>query len=99
MARAEAALRVTLARSPRPDEVELIELTLPPGATLAEALGAAGWAAEPGGVGVWGRAQPLDHRLQDGDRVELTRGLRVDPKEARRLRYDSQRKLRRTRSR
>ena len=36
---------------------------------------------------LWGRAAALDTRLRDGDRVELTRGLLVDPKEARRLRY------------
>jgi putative ubiquitin-RnfH superfamily antitoxin RatB of RatAB toxin-antitoxin module len=29
----------------------------------------------------------LDTPLHDGDRVELTRGLLVDPKEARRQRY------------
>jgi putative ubiquitin-RnfH superfamily antitoxin RatB of RatAB toxin-antitoxin module len=31
--------------------------------------------------------RPLDTLLRDGDRVELYRPLRVDPKEARRLRY------------
>ena len=40
--------------------------------------------------GVWGRVQPLDHVLRDGDRVELYRPLTVDPKEARRLRYKKQ---------
>jgi putative ubiquitin-RnfH superfamily antitoxin RatB of RatAB toxin-antitoxin module len=29
----------------------------------------------------------LDHVLRDRDRIELYRGLKVDPKEARRLRY------------
>ena len=38
-------------------------------------------------AGIWGRAAALDARLRDGDRVELTRGLLVDPKEARRQRY------------
>ena len=38
-------------------------------------------------AGIWGRVAPLDTPLRDGDRVELTRGLLVDPKEARRQRY------------
>jgi putative ubiquitin-RnfH superfamily antitoxin RatB of RatAB toxin-antitoxin module len=38
-------------------------------------------------VGVWGRLQPVDMALREHDRVELYRGLQVDPKEARRLRY------------
>lgn len=101
MAPAEA-LRVTLARAPRADEVELVELQLPHGATVADALAAAGWTVDAPGwaVGVWGRVRALDHPLRDGDRVELTRELLVDPKEARRLRYAGQRAgVRRTRSR
>lgn len=38
-------------------------------------------------VAVWGRLCPQGLTLRDRDRVELIRGLRVDPKEARRLRY------------
>ncbi len=41
-------------------------------------------------VAVWGRAAAPDRRLDDGDRVEIVRGLQVDPKEARRLRYEVQ---------
>ena len=36
------------------------------------------------------RQRPLDSPLRDADRVEACRGLRVDPKEARRLRYRKQ---------
>jgi uncharacterized protein len=39
---------------------------------------------------VWGRAVGLDHVLQAGDRVELLRGLRVDPMTARRERFHKQ---------
>lgn len=95
MARAEGgALRVTLARSERADEVELVELRLAPDATVADALRAVGWQSDPAqwSVAIWGRAQPLDRPLRDGDRVELCRALIVDPKEARRLRYKRQRK-------
>jgi putative ubiquitin-RnfH superfamily antitoxin RatB of RatAB toxin-antitoxin module len=38
-------------------------------------------------AGIWSRVQPPDTLLRDRDRVELYRALRVDPKEARRLRY------------
>ena len=31
--------------------------------------------------------RPLDHPIREGDRVEVYRPLRVDPKEARRQRY------------
>jgi hypothetical protein len=41
-------------------------------------------------LGVWGRVQPPDTALREGDRVELYRPLSVDPKEARRLRYKKQ---------
>lgn len=41
-------------------------------------------------VAVWGRAAPPEHVLDDGDRIELVRPLKVDPKEARRLRYEVQ---------
>jgi sulfur carrier protein len=36
---------------------------------------------------VWGRRVPLDTPLRDGDRVEVYRPLRVDPKVARRERF------------
>lgn len=70
------------------------EVRLPPGATAVQALKASGLAAQlPEGLldrltlGLWGRACAPETLLHDGDRVELTRPLTVDPKEARRLRY------------
>lgn len=41
-------------------------------------------------TGIWGRKLPADHVLRDGDRVELYRALKVDPKVARRERFKSQ---------
>lgn len=41
-------------------------------------------------VGVWGRKARLDDPLQQGDRIEVYRPLRVDPKVARRERFRSQ---------
>lgn len=40
--------------------------------------------------GVWGRAVAWDGGLKDGDRLELCRGLLVDPKVARRERFARQ---------
>jgi putative ubiquitin-RnfH superfamily antitoxin RatB of RatAB toxin-antitoxin module len=41
-------------------------------------------------TGIWGRKLPSDHMLRDGDRVELYRALKVDPKVARRERFSRQ---------
>jgi len=88
------ALRVEVVYAAAPHDVRSIALTLPAGATVADALrasqllqGLSAAAADALQAGIWGRATALDARLRDGDRVELTRGLLVDPKEARRQRY------------
>ena len=47
------------------------------------------------GIGVFGKAVPLDTPLRDGDRVEIYRPLLADPKQARRER--AQRSPRRSR--
>ena len=93
-----AVLHITVAYAPAPREVVEVALQLPPGATVQTAVDASGlrqrFAEEidlaPGSVGVWGRKAPLDHPLRDGDRVEIWRGLRVDPKLARRERFQKQ---------
>jgi putative ubiquitin-RnfH superfamily antitoxin RatB of RatAB toxin-antitoxin module len=99
LAGAAEPLHVELIHSPAPRVVESCALTLPAGATVADALRAAALpaavqAAVAGGelsVSVWGRLQPLTHPLREGDRIELCRALAVDPKEARRLRYKGRR--------
>lgn len=72
------------------DSQRLEPLVLPAGATVADALAAAGLSAEAAragmAVGIWSKVVAADTRLQDGDRVELYRPLGVDPKEARRRR-------------
>lgn len=91
-----AGLAVEVAYSPAARQVSLVQLVLPPGATVADALAASrlfGTALPlpPGlSVGIWGRRQPLETALRDGDRVEVWRALTVDPKEARRQRYKGQ---------
>lgn len=89
-----AALLVSLVYGAAPHEVWQLALQLPAGATVADALRASGWPARLGmtvleglAVSVWNRAAALDALLRDGDRIELSRALTVDPKEARRQRY------------
>ena len=80
-------MRIEVVRAwPRRHEQRVMELAA--GATVADAVRAAGFQgdAESVGVAVFGVAATADTVLQDGDRVELLRPLLVDPKEARRRR-------------
>lgn len=89
-------MRVELLWSPGPREVLSLELDLPEGSCIADAIAASGWpATHPAlsplpGVGIWGRNASPGQVLQDGDRVEIYRPLRVDPKVARRERFAKQ---------
>ncbi|WP_459618462.1 RnfH family protein [Bordetella sp. 2513F-2] len=90
-------LRVEVAYA-APEGPWLRSLSLPAGATLAQALEASGLAqAFPGldpyahGVGIYGRLCPAGQALADGDRVEVYRPLRFDPKESRRRRAEHRR--------
>ena len=76
-----------------PDRQEVIELDLDPGATLADAIAAARLGERFPGVdfaamriGIWSRAAKPGTALREGDRVELYRPLRADPKDMRRSR-------------
>lgn len=99
MALAEPAdlLDIEVAYSPAPRAVDRVALKMAPGSTLAQALRASGLLERHGLlldeqllVGIWMKAKPLDTVLRQNDRVEVWRGLCVDPKEARRLRYRKQ---------
>lgn len=75
-----------------PDRQELIALTVDPGTTAEKAISLSAIGdrfpdEDLSGyqVGVWGRVVQRDHCLQDGDRLELYRPLRMDPRDARRL--------------
>jgi len=75
-----------------PESQMLIELRLPPGATVADAITASGLgdafpehALNALPVGIWGRLTDVGQSLQDGDRIEIYRQLKIDPMEARRL--------------
>jgi putative ubiquitin-RnfH superfamily antitoxin RatB of RatAB toxin-antitoxin module len=90
-------IAVTVAFSPGPRRVLQWTLQLPAGATVREAVVASGLGSacpdldlSQATTGVWGRKAPWDHVLRDRDRVEVYRGLKVDPKVARRERFRSQ---------
>jgi putative ubiquitin-RnfH superfamily antitoxin RatB of RatAB toxin-antitoxin module len=99
---AQAAIVVEVAWSRGPRETLATTLRLSNGATVAAALAATGWpevasAAEGEeafsvrglSVAIWGRSRPLSHALRDGDRVEVLRDLKIDPMDARRVRYQA----------
>ena len=95
---ATARLRVVVIYSPAPRQVDQVELHLAPGATVHDGLRESGLLQRhptidlaSHKIGVWGKLKGLDDILRDGDRVELYRPLKVDPKEARRQRYRSHR--------
>ncbi len=81
-----------------PRTVHEVRLEVAPGCTVRQALVQAGFPVDDGAgdggasltVAVWGRRASLDDGLADGDRVELVRPLRVDPKVARRERFVGQ---------
>lgn len=98
-------LSVTVAYSPHAGAVDEIAVSLPFGASFADAVQASGLLQRHPGldlanaaVGVWGVLRGLQDLLRDADRVEVYRPLVVDPKEARRRRQQIQREaVKRTR--
>ena len=90
-------IRVTLVFSPCAREVHEIVLSLEQGATVALALRRSGFPerylevmTDGLTLGVWGKKAAPDQVLQDQDRVEIYRPLKVDPKVARRTRFVEQ---------
>ena len=103
-AREPICVQVAVGVAPR--EVRVVTLSVPEGSTVRDALRLSGFlgtgadavsglsedalASGLWTVGVWGRKERPGHVLRDRDRVEVVRGLQVDPKEARRVRYRAQ---------
>ena len=94
-------MRVTLVYAPAARQCHELEIELAKPGTLAQAIAASGWlqsmadlgAQLESGVlicGVWGEKAAPEQLLKDGDRVEIYRSLKVDPKQARRLRFAKQ---------
>lgn len=81
-----------------PEKAHTANLTVAPGATVAQALALLA-AREPfasldlqqQAVGIFGERVESSRVLADGDRIELYRPLQIDPREARRQRLDTNR--------
>lgn len=92
----DQAIRVSVAYSPSARVVHEMALTLPAGSTVADALASSGFIAQfpemssNWDLGVWNKKVALNHLLTDHDRVEVYRALKVDPKVARRQRFEKQ---------
>lgn len=76
----------------RPDRQEIIRLQVEEGTSAVEAVQRSGIAAvfpeidpEKDDMGIFGKMvkNPSAHELRDGDRVEVYRPLKIDPKQAR----------------
>ena len=99
-AQASVPMLVEVAFSPAPRQVDRVTLQLAPGTTAAQALAASGLAARHPALlgagegalalGIGGRVVAPETPMQPGDRLDLCRPLKVDPKEARRQRYRAQ---------
>lgn len=83
----------TLTWSPSDASIIARKLTITNNSTIADALMQAhaqglelpaDW--QTAKVGIYGKLKPRDTVLREGDRIELYRALKADPKEARRLR-------------
>ncbi len=81
---------------------EVIALEVQPGATARDALEASGIARRPGGIdtgrapmGIFGQRVKPQTPLKEGDRVEIYRPLRADPKEVRRSKAAARRRANR----
>ena len=102
---AEPTLQVTLCWSLAPRHVQEMSLHVPEGSTVEAVLdqGVSQWLQSQGSAdmaalsslkfqqpGIWGQKVAWGHPVQAGDRIELYRPLKVDPKVARRQRFKRQ---------
>ena len=85
-------IRITLAFATRGLQQETV-IEVPSGTTvqqglaiLADTIAALTKAEETLSAGVWGKIRPAHYVLREGDRIELYRPLKADPKQARRSR-------------
>ncbi|WNO03633.1 RnfH family protein [Rhodoferax mekongensis] len=93
----DGTLSVTVVYAPATRRIEQCQLSMKNGALVAEAIfeskllnALSADLVDALLVSVWGRKAGLKDRLRDGDRIEILRDLRVDPKVARRERFAKQ---------
>ncbi|WP_342617633.1 RnfH family protein [Rhodoferax sp. GW822-FHT02A01] len=93
----EALISVAVCYSAAARQLIQVEVRMPHNSTVADAVrtshlldNVADADVDTLVTGVWGRKVSPDHPLRDGDRVELYRPLKVDPKMARRERFTRQ---------
>ena len=91
-------VRATVVWADAREQVE-VEVVLPAGATLADAVRVSHLASRTGlpvdvplDLGVHNHPRAEDSLLREGDRVEIYRPLTIDPKDARRIRADVRRR-------
>jgi uncharacterized protein len=97
MTRTAHTIGVEVVYSPQAGVVDRVPLELAPGTTALQALRASRLMErhpqiDPSvmSLGIWGRVCAPGTALREGDRLEIYRPLKVDPKEARRQRYRQQ---------
>ncbi len=76
-----------------PEAQQELDVVVPAGTTLQQALALLATenattlhADEAVATGVWGKVRPPQYVLREGDRIEMYRALKADPKQARRAR-------------
>lgn len=93
-------MKITLVYSPKARDVREWTLEVPQGHSLEDAVNESGIYVDfpdlkmliqnQNMLGIWGRGALPDQILQENDRIEIYRELRVDPKTARRERFNKQ---------
>ncbi len=80
--------------------VEIVPLSVEPGSTVLSAINQSGIISkfpdinlDFNKVGIFSKLCNLDTVVNDGDRLEVYRPLKADPKDARRMRADRQKKV------
>jgi putative ubiquitin-RnfH superfamily antitoxin RatB of RatAB toxin-antitoxin module len=93
------SLYIEVTHAATPEEVIVIPLQVRPGTTVAAAIRLSGILQRCPAidlninrVGIFGRPVAAEAHVEDGDRIEIYRPLRADPKEARRRRASRQKR-------
>ena len=93
------SVRATVVWAPPDAAPREVEVEVPAGSTISDAVLASGFLGASEGLdagvpdlGVFNRPRIATTLLREGDRVEIYRPLTIDPKQARRIRADVRRR-------